>query len=185
MTEDTQLKELETALKAVAERLRADFQAIRGNRPSVDLIENIRVNYYDQPCAINQLGTLSVVPPRSVHIAVWDKSAVGAVAKAIEGAKIGLSVSNEGNVVRATLSPLGNERREELVKLVKKTAEGARIQIRHHRDESVKKAKAAGDEGTLTEDQVFKLRERIQKAVDAANGNVEDLVGRKLGELGE
>ncbi len=184
MTEDIYFKELETALKSVVEKFRQDLQAVRGNRPSADLIENIKVNCYDQWFTIKQLGSLSVVPPRDVHVSVWDKNTVGAVAKAIDGAKIGLSVSADGSTVRASLSPLGNERREELAKSVKKTSEGARIQIRHHRDESIRKAKTAEDEKQITEDQVFKLKEKIQKLVDATNEQVETLVKNKLEELG-
>lgn len=185
MTEDAYYKEFDTALKAVAEKFKQDLQAIRGNRPSAELIENIKVNAYDQPLTIKQLGSLSVVPPREVQVGVWDKNAVGAVAKAIESAKLGLSVSTDGNVVRAALSPLGNERREELIKVTKKTSEAARIQIRHHRDETIKKIKAAGDNKELTEDQVFKLKEKIQKLVDGINGQIETMVEAKFGELGE
>ncbi|RJQ28363.1 ribosome-recycling factor [Candidatus Parcubacteria bacterium] len=185
MTEETHLKELESGLRTLTDRFKQDIQMIRGNRPSVDLIESIKVSLYDQSLAINQLGSLSVVPPRGINITVWDKNAVGAVAKAVENAKVGLSVSTDGNTIRASLSPLGEERREELIKLTGKTAEGARIQVRHTRDEAIKKIKAAGESRELTEDQVFKLKEKIQKAVDKANSDIEVLVDQKLNELGE
>jgi len=179
------LKELELALKAIGDKLREELRAVRGNRPSVDLIADVRVNYYDQWMTVKQLGSLSVLPPRSVQVGVWDKNAVGAVAKAIESAKIGLSVTNDGNNVIATLSPLGNERREELAKLVKKTAEGHRIQIRAKRDEAIKKLKEAETSKQASEDEVFKTKEKIQKAVDETNKKVEQAVEEKLKELAE
>ncbi len=185
MPAEQYLKELESALRAIQDKLQEELRAIRGNRPSVDLIADIKVNYYDQWMTIKQLGSLSVLPPRSVQIGVWDKNAVGAVAKAIENAKIGLSVTNDGNNVIATLSPLGNERREELARLVKKTAEGHRIQIRAKRDEAIRKLKDAEQNKQASEDEVFKTKEKIQKAVDEANKKVEELVGNKLKELGE
>lgn len=179
------LKELEAELKSVAEKLRADLQAIRGNRPSADLISEIRVNLYDQQMTVKQLGSLSVASPRSIQISVWDKSAVGAMMKAIEGAKIGLSVTNDGNNIIATLSQLGAERREELTKLVKKTAEGQRIQVRARRDEAIKKLKAAEEEKRASEDEVFKTKEKIQKAVDETNKKIGEMIDGKLKELGE
>ncbi|MBU6500819.1 MAG: ribosome recycling factor [Patescibacteria group bacterium] len=179
------LKTLETDLKSVTEKLRADMQAIRGNRPSADLISEIKVNLYDQWMTVKQLGSLSVIPPRSIQVSVWDKDAVGAVVKAIDNAKIGLSVTNDGNNIIATLSQLGNERREELMKLVKKTSEGHRIQIRAKRDEAIKKLKAAEDENQANEDEVFKTKERMQKFVDETNKKIEEIVDAKLKELGE
>ncbi len=179
------LKELESALKTVVDKLHEELRAIRGNRPSADIISDIKVNVYDQWMTVKQLGSLSVLPPRGVQVNVWDKNAVGAVAKAIESAKIGLSVTNDGNNVIATLSPLGNERREELTKLVKKTAEGYRIQIRAKRDEAIKKLKEAETSKQASEDEVFKTKEKIQKAVDEANKKVEEMVEGKLKELAE
>lgn len=185
MTSEAYVKELEAALAKVTEKLREELSAIRGARPSVELVENIKVSYYEQLLPIKQLGSLSIVPPRGVQVAVWDKSAVGAVVKAIEAAQIGLTVSNDGSMVRATLSPLGDERRGELTKLVKKTVEGARIQLRHHRDEAIKKVKGAEEKGELNEDDVFKAKEKIQKAVDDANEEAEKMLEGKLKELSE
>lgn len=179
------LKTLDSSLSAIVQKLREELQTVRGNRPSLELVENIKVNCYDQWFTIKQVGSLSVLPPRGVQINVWDKNAVGAVIKAIEGAKIGLSASNDGNIIRAILSPLGEERREELTKLVKKSAEASRIQIRHHRDESIKKIKAAESGGELNEDQVFKTKEEIQKLVDKYNDEVEKALEAKLEELNE
>jgi ribosome recycling factor len=179
------LKELETAFSAAHNKLREELGAIRGNRPSVELIQDVRLSLYDQKLTIRQLGSLSVMPPRSIQITVWDKAAVGTVMKAIENAKAGLSVRNDGQNIIATLSQLGNERREELMKLVKKTSEAMRIQVRARRDDAMKKLKDAESKKELSEDAVFKTKEKIQKLVDDVNGKIESLVEGKLKELGE
>lgn len=176
------LKELENDLQTVIDRLKADLSAVRSNRPSIDLIENIQVSAYDQMMTVRQLGSISVIPPREISIQVWDKSTVGPIMKAIELARIGLSVTNDGNIIRAAMSQLGDERREELVKVVKKTGEEARIQIRSRRDEAMKKIKSAEDE--FGEDAGFKAREQAQKIVDGANSRVEESADKKLQELG-
>lgn len=172
-------------MKVVAGKLGEELKMIRGNRPSVDLIENIKVSIYEQEMTVKQLGSISVVPPRGIQIAVWDKTAVGAVMKAIENAKIGLSVSNDGNNIIANLSALGDERREELSRIVKKTSEGFRIQVRARRDDAIKKLRDSEGEKEISEDEAFKAKEKIQKAVDEANKQIESAVEGKLRELAE
>ncbi|MCL4529727.1 MAG: ribosome-recycling factor [Chloroflexi bacterium] len=179
------IKDLENALVGAAQKLKQDFGQIRGNRPSPDLVQDIKLSLYDQTLSVRELGSLSILPPRTIQITVWDQNAVAAVMKAIEGAHLGLSTTNNGNNILATLSPLGNERREEMTRLVKKTAEATRIQVRSRRDEAMKRLKDAENKKEATEDEAFKGKEKIQKAVDKTNGEVEAMVNAKLAELGE
>ena len=184
ITEQT-IKDLEAGLSSVVQKLKQELGQIRGNRPSPEMVQDLRVNIYDQSLSIRELGSLSVLPPRTIQITVWDANALGAIMHAIDAAHLGLSTSNDGNTIRAVLSPLGNERREELAKLVKKTAEGARIQVRGKRDDAMKRLKDGEAAKTVTEDEVFRTKEKAQKAVDKANGDIETAVADKLAELGE
>lgn len=177
------IKELEGEFGVIFSKIKEELNMVRSNRPSVAILENIKVNVYDQWMTVQQLGSLSVQPPKDILITIWDKNAVGAIMKAIEDAKIGLSVSNDGNVIRASLPVLTDERKQELAKLVKKISENYRIQVRARRDEAMRKVKAAEDSGDVNEDQEFKLKEKIQKQVDEANKKIEDLVEKKLSEL--
>lgn len=179
------LKELEQTLKGLTGFLAEELKGIRTNRPSVDLIEGIKVNYFDDWFTIQQLGSISVVPPREIRISVWDKNAVGPITKAIEDANAGLTVSSDGNSVRAMLSQMSNERREEFMKLTKKKTEAARIEIRGKRDEAMKKIKTLQDSKEISDDQAFKLKERVQKFVDEENKRAEALLETKLKELEE
>ncbi len=182
---ETLVKDLEGALAAVSQKLAQEFSQIRGNRPSADLLQDIRVNVYDQSLTIRELGSLSMLPPRTIQITVWDAAALPAVMKAIDAAHLGLSTTNDGSTIRATLSSLGNERREELMKFVGKTSEAARIQVRARRDEVMKRLKDAEAMNAATEDDVFRTKEKIQKAVERTNAGIEALTAAKLGELGE
>jgi ribosome recycling factor len=179
------VKDLETALAAVTGRTKQDFLQVRGNKPSAEMVQDIRLSIYDQMLSIRELGSLNILPPRTIQITLWDPSAVPAVMKAIENAHLGLSTTNDGQTIRATLSPLGNERREELGKLVGKMAENARIQVRARREEAMKKLKDAKASSAITEDDEFKGREKVQKATEKANGEIEALLKAKLSELGE
>lgn len=180
---ENNLKEFEVLLKTALERLREEFAAIRGNRPSVELLENIKVNCYDRLLTIKQMGSLSVKPPREIEIHIWDNDAVHPVMKAIEDAKTGLSVTSEGNLLRIFLPTLTDERRQELIKLAKKTAEAARIQIRSMRDEAIKKLKTAEEKKEIAEDNFFKKKEKIQKMVDETNKTIETVLESKIKEV--
>ena len=182
---ETLLKELELVFRALVQGFKTELQGIRSGRPAPELIEHIEVPYFDQMLPVQQLGSISVKPPRELDVTVWDHNAVSAVMKAIQDAKIGLSLSNEGNTIRAFLPPLSEERREELGKFVKRNAEDVRIKVRTHRDEGMKKVKAAETGKEINEDQAFKGKEKIQKLVDDANKQIEELVESKLKELQE
>ncbi len=179
------VKELEGKLTQVTGFFQSELQGVRSNRPSVGLLEDIKVEYYGQIMQIKQLASLSIRPPRDIEVSIWDKGAVGAVAKAIETAKAGFSVSNDGNIVRVSLPPLTDERRAEMTKLVKRMSEDARIAVRGARDEANKKVKAGEDSGQITEDQAFKGKEQIQKSTEAANKQIENLLNSKIAELSE
>jgi ribosome recycling factor len=182
---DQIVKDLETSLTGITAKLKLEFGQIRGNRPSPDMIQDIKLNVYDQMLTIRELGSLSILPPRTIVITVWDTSVIAAVMKGIDDAHLGLSTNNDGNTIRATLSPLGDERRDEMSKLVKKTAESVRIQIRGRRDDAMKRLKDSENKKEITEDDVFKGKEKIQKSTDKANGEVEGMMNGKLQELGE
>jgi ribosome recycling factor len=179
------IKDLDTALITITGKLKQDFGQIRGNRPSPDMLQDIKINLYDQTLSIRELGSLSVLPPRTIQITVWDPDAVPAIMKAIETAHLGLSTNNDGMNIRATLSTLGDERRDEMTKLVKKRSETARIQIRARREDAMKRLKDSEGRKEITEDDVFKGKEGIQKVTDKANGEVETLTKNKTEELGE
>jgi ribosome recycling factor len=178
-------KDLEVALASVTGKLKQDFGQIRGNRPSPDMVQDIRLNLYEQSITIRELGSLSVLPPRTIQITVWDPDAIAPIMKAIDDAHLGLSSNNDGTTIRATLSPLGDERRDEMTKFVKKISEATRIQIRARRDDAMKRLRDSENKKEITEDDAFKGKDKIQKATDKANGEVEAMVNGKLAELGE
>ncbi len=182
---DKTLKDLESILNKSFDLFKEELGAVRGNRPSVEFLENVKVEYYGQAMSVKQLGSLNLRPPREIEIHVWDKNAVQHVAKAIDDAKSGFSVSTEGSVIRASLPVLTDERRKELVKLAGKAAEAFRIKLRSHRDECIKRLKTSEEKGEITEDELFKAKDKIQKLVDETNKKVEDALKDKIKEIEE
>ncbi len=179
------VQDLEQKIKESLEYLKSQFGAIRGSRPSPKLVEDIVIDYFGQRMPLKQVGSISVNPPREILISIWDKQAVSIAAKAIESSNLNVSANTDGNLIRINLPPLSAERRQELAKVVKKESEEARIKIRSLRDEANKKINQQEESGEITEDQKFKLKEQIQKSIDKANKDIEEMLEKKVGEINE
>ncbi|MCR4275285.1 MAG: ribosome recycling factor [Candidatus Wolfebacteria bacterium] len=182
---DNILKKLEIGVKESVDHFKSQLSTIRGNRPSPKLVEDITIEYYGQKLTVKQVGAISVAPPREIQISIWDKNAVNIVAKAIESSNLNVSSSVDGNVIHINLPPLSQERREELVKIVKKESELARIGIRSHRDEAIKESKNEFEAGKITEDDKFKSKDKIQEITDRVNEEIEKILEQKIREIEE
>ncbi len=169
----------------LAESLKQELGGIRTNRPATKLIEDIKVSYLEQTLAVKQLGTIAVQPPRDIIVTTWDKGAVPAIAKAIQDAKLGLTPSTDGNVIRMQLPPLTLERREELTRFAKAATEKVRIRLRSERDEVMKRVEHMAKEKQITEDQKFKVKKNIQERVDKVNRDMEGELQKKVKEISE
>jgi len=178
-------KILEKEKSIILENLKSTLNGIRTSRPSSGIVENIKVNYYNQILPIKQLGTISIIPPREISIEVWDKNATSLVAKAIESSDLHLPASIIGNTIKVFLPELTQERRDELVKYAKKIVEEFRIKVRQLRDEINKKIQKSFDNGEISEDQKFKLKEETQKEIDKINEEIEKLLENKIREINE
>lgn len=162
-----------------------EASSIRGSRPTPALVEDIQVECYGgQKMSVKQLGSISIVPPREIQITVWDISVAPAVAKAV-GEKVNATAAQEGAVIHINLPSLTDERRAELIKVIKNKAEEARIKSRNARDDVKKHISNQEKEGVITEDDKFSLQEDIQKALDAFNKDVDALVEKKIAEINE
>ncbi len=177
--------EFDGKISGILKFFKEQIAGIRSGRPSAKLVEDIVVDYFGQKLPVKQLGSISVIPPREIQISIWDNQAVNSAAKAIESSGLNVAANIDGNLIRINLPPLSNERRHELVKLVKKEAEEARIKIRHLRDERNKGIGRQEEEGEIGEDQKFKLKEDTQKTVDKANEEIEKILGNKIKEIEE
>jgi len=179
------IDDLKKELANIVAGFERELSGVRTSRPSAALLENIKVNYYEELMPIKALGTIGVLPPRTITIQAWDEGAVAAIAKAIETSSLNVSTQIAGNNIRINLPELSSERREELLRHVKKMAEGHRIRVRTLRDEVNKKVERAFDAGEFGEDQKFKTKEMIQKEVDAANEKIEKGIEVKGKEIAE
>ncbi|MBI2013763.1 MAG: ribosome recycling factor [Candidatus Colwellbacteria bacterium] len=173
------IKELKQKLEQAVSSLKEELLKIRTNRPTAAPIENIKVDYMGTQLVIKQLASLSVEPPRDIIVSPWDKASLQTIQKALEEAKLGYSISNQGNSIRLKMPELTSERQEELIKTAKSMTENIRIRIRTTRDDIKKKAET----GTKDKDEKFRIKENIQKEIDSVNEQIDSMVESKIKEI--
>ena len=179
------IKELEQKMASLVEFLRQELMGVRSNRPSPRLVEDIPVEVYGQRMTVRQVGAISIQPPSSILISVWDKDVVSTVAKAIESSNLNVVANTDGTTIRINLPALTDERRQQIIKMVKKEVEEAKIKVRSLRDDENKRVAREAEEGNLTEDEKFKLKEQIQAIVDKGNKELDQLLEKKIVEINE
>jgi len=163
--------------------LAKEFSKVRTGRASVSLLDSVRVDYYGTPTPLNQLATLAIPEPRMITIQPWDAQVSKEIEKAILKADLGLTPSSDGKLVRVAIPPLTEERRKELVKVVKKMAEAAKVSIRNHRRKVNEDLKAMKNDKKISEDDMFKSQEDVQKITDDYISKVDDITKVKEAEI--
>ena len=165
------------------EVMNRDFQGIRTGRASTALVERVHVDYYGTQTALNQLAGISVPEPHQIVIQPWDRSVLGAIEKAIIKSDIGVTPNVDGAVVRLNFPPLTEERRRELVKLVHRRMEEARVEIRNLRREAADQIKKHEREGEVGTDESHRLLESLQRTTDRYVAEVDRVGAAKEGEV--
>ena len=178
-------KELEQRCAKTIEHLKKELSHIRTGRASTGILEEIKVDYYGSSCHLNQLGLIQTPEPRLITIQVYDKGAVESVEKAILASNLGLNPSRDGNVVRLSIPPLTEERRKDLVKALHKTGEETKVIIRNSRRDSIDVLKKAEKNKGITEDELHKLQEEVQKITDKYVAEIDKVLGVKEKEIME
>jgi ribosome recycling factor len=160
-----------------------DFQGIRTGRASTALVERVHVDYYGTQTALNQLAGISVPEPHQIVIQPWDRSVLSAIEKAIIKSDIGVTPNVDGAVVRLSFPPLTEERRKELVRVVHRRMEEARIEIRNIRREAADQIKKLERDSELGTDEAHRVLESLQRATDRHVAEVDRAGAAKEGEV--
>lgn len=184
MIEDL-LKDAGSRMDKAVEVLRREFAGLRAGRATPALLDRVRVDYYGVPTPVNQLATVLVPEPRLLVIQPWDKTITGAVEKAILKSDLGITPTSDGQVIRLAIPRLTAERRQELVKLVRRLAEEARVSTRNIRREVNDDLRSLEKDGELTEDEYHRALEKAQKTTDGAIREIDSLLEQKEKELSE
>jgi ribosome recycling factor len=179
------LSDAEERMKKTVDFFRKELSTLRAGRATPTLVEKITVDYYGAPTPVNQLATISVPEPRLLVIQPWDKSAVGAVEKAIAKSDLGIHPQSDGNLIRLVIPQLTEERRGELVKFIRKKAEETRVALRNVRREANDLLKEAAKEGEISEDERDRGLDEVQKLTDRHIADTDKVLAAKEKELME
>jgi ribosome recycling factor len=183
MTQAEILAAADQKMARAIEAMERDFQGVRTGRASTNIVERIHVDYYGTQTALNQLAGISVPDAHQIVILPWDRSVLGAIERAIIKSDIGLTPNVDGAVVRLNIPQLTEERRKDLVKVVHKRMEEARVEIRNVRREAADALKKLEKEGEIGTDEVHRLQETIQRTTDRHIAEVDRVGGAKEQEV--
>ena len=179
------MADIESRMEKTVNALKEEYNSIRTGRANASILDRVRVDYYGTPTPINQVGTISIPDARSIVISPFDKSVLGDIEKAIQKAELGLNPGNDGKVIRISIPPLTADRRKELVKQAKTTAENYRTtsrNIRRDGNDDLKKQQKAGE---ITEDQLKTETDKLQKLTDKYIDEINKVYDSKEKEIME
>jgi len=163
--------------------LKNELMRIRTGRASLNLFDNLMVDYYGTLTPINQMATLSIPESRLVNIKPWDVTMIKEIEKAILKSDLGLTASNDGKIIRIPIPPLTEERRKSLVKVVRKICEEHKVAVRNIRRDSNEMLKSLKKDGDISEDDSFKGQEKVQKITDEHTNIIEEIYKEKEKEI--
>ena len=176
------LQQFDSKMKKTCEHLEAEFSTIRAGRANPHVLDKIKVNYYGSPTPIQQVGNITVPEPRMIQIAPWEKSLTKEIEKAIMASDVGITPSNDGNVIRLVFPEVTEERRKALVKDVKKKGEESKVAVRNIRRDGNDAFKKMAKED-VSEDEIKELENELQKLTDKYIKEVDKLVEEKSKEI--
>ncbi len=182
---DEVLQTMKSKMEKAIQAYQKELNRLRTGRATPALLEGIRVDYYGTPTPIQQTASVTIPESRLITIQPWDKSLIEPIEKAIQKANLGLSPTNDGKVIRIAIPPLTEERRKELVKIVRKMAEECKITIRNIRREANESLKKLEREKKLSEDDLHRASEEVQKITDTQIEQVDRILEAKQKEIME
>ena len=176
---------IEGQMQKTLDKMKADYSTLRTGRASSALLENLRVDYYGTMTPINQLANISTPEPRTLEIRAWDKNAIQPIEKAIQKSDLGMNPSNDGTIIRLSIPKLTEERRKDLIRVVRKMSEEYRVAIRNERRDGLEKLKKSEKAKEITEDDLKSAEHEMQKMTDLYVKKVDEMLATKERDIME
>jgi len=179
------LTEAEHKMELATEHVASEFSTVRTGRANPQLLQRITVEYYGSPTPLQQLASISVPEPRLLVVHPFDKSTVNDIERALQTSDLSLNPSNDGSVIRIAFPPLTEERRKDLIKVVRERAEEGRIAIRNVRRHSKDELEKLQKDGEIGEDDLMRAEKELQQMTDKHVAEIDELLEHKEQELME
>jgi ribosome recycling factor len=165
------------------EAAQAEFTTLRTGRASPALLDRVQIDYYGTKTPLKQLATINAPEPRMITVQPFDPSSLGSIERAIQESDLGLTPSNDGKLIRLPIPQLTEERRKELVKVVRGMAEEGRVAVRNVRRDAIHHLKELVDKGEVGKDEEHRAEDRVQKLTDEHTKKIDELLQRKEAEI--
>lgn len=185
MDPDEIMLDCEDRMEKTVEFLKGEYRTIRTGRASTGLVENIKVDYYGSPTPMKQLAGVAVPEARLIVIKPYDRAALGEIERAILKSELGITPQSDGKVIRLTVPPLSEENRRRLAAQVKEMAEQQRVSLRHLRHDAIRKIEEAEDKGSITEDDLHRLKNDVQELLKKYEEGIGKVLQAKIDEVME
>jgi ribosome recycling factor len=179
------IDDAKTRMVKSIESLKSELSRLRTGRANTALLDNIKVDYYGNPTPLNQVANVTVQDSRTLSVQPWEKSMVTTIEKAIMESDLGLNPVTAGEVIRIPIPPLTQERRLDMVKLVKNEGEGGKVAVRNIRRDAISQIKELLKEKEISEDDEHRAEDQVQKVTDSHIAIIDDLLKEKEAELME
>jgi len=177
------IKEAEVNMKKSLEIVKKEFATLRAGRATPALLDKIMVNYYGTPTPVNQLANISVPEARLLVIQPWDKNSLPEIERTIMKSDLGITPASDGTVIRLAIPQLTQERRKDLLKVIKKKSEDGRVAVRNVRRDVNDQLKSIQKEGKISEDELKRSQEEVQKLTDRYIKEIDNLFNTKEQEI--
>lgn len=184
MTKDV-IANLKSHMEKTIDALRREYQKVRTGRASTSLLDDIKIDYYGTPTAVNQVATLAVPEPRTITLQPWEAKLIPQIEKAIMNANIGVTPANDGKLIRLVLPPLTEERRKEIVKQLKKMAEEAKVALRNIRRDAIDGVKKLEKDKQISEDDLKRAEKDVQDLTKNYENKIDEVLAHKEKEVME
>jgi ribosome recycling factor len=183
LTPDSVLSEVERKMNRTVEALRRELNSVRTGRATPALLENITIEYYGVPTPLKQIASISAPDARAILVQPWDKQSLREIEKSVMKSEMGFNPSNDGNIITVPIPPLTQERRQELVRLLKRKIEEGKVSIRNVRRDGLETLRKMEKDKLISQDQNRRSQERLQKATDAHIKTVDEVAVSKEAEI--
>jgi len=184
-TPDQLIQDAQKRMDASVEHTKTEFNTVRTGRASAALLDRLQIDYYGQQTPLRQLATINVPEPRMLTIQPFDPNSLKSIEKAVQESDLGLTPSNDGKIIRLPIPQLTEERRKELVKLVRQIAEDGRVAVRNIRRDAIHHMKELSGKGQVGEDDERRAEERVQKLTDEHTQASDEILKPKEAEIME
>ena len=184
-TMEAVLTEAERKMGQSIEAMRRDISTLRTGRATPALIEDLSVDYYGSPTPLKQIASISAPDARAIMVQPWDRQALRDIERSLTQSEMGFNPSNDGNVITVPIPPLTQERRQEMVRLLKRKAEDSKVAVRNVRREGVDSLRKMERDKSISQDENRRSQDSLQKTTDAHIKTIDEVAATKEGEIME